>query len=318
MRARVSLAAAILLCGNQLGRSKPVISQPLLAPVQPAAAMAAPFWVVEETASRVLYSNGLSISREYETESSPRRYKTFRSDSSEPSAVETKPSGIVFHTTESEIHPLEASQNGALVRTREEVLAHVRNGRSYNFVIDRFGQVYRIVPEGQTAFHAGHSVWASNNTVWIDLNESFLGISFEAQSSGAFQPSAAQIHSGRLLTEVLRQKYGISDAACVTHAQVSVNPDNMRIGYHTDWGSSFPFAAIGLTQGYQLPVAAVAVFGFRYDESFLQAIEQKIWPGLLLANNEVMQRATREGITANELRIRLQQKYKALRRPRNE
>ena len=315
MRARVSLAAAVLLCGNQLGRSKPNISLPIAAPVQ--AAQLAASWVVEENSSRVLYSNGLSISREYETESSPRRYQTYRSDSFERSAVETKPVGIVFHTTESEIVPLEASQNGALLRTREGVLAHVRNSRSYNFVIDRFGQVYRIVPEEQTAFHAGHSVWAAGDMVWIDLNESFLGISFEAQSSGAFQPSDAQIHSGRLLTEVLRRKYGISDAACVTHAQVSVNPDNMRIGYHTDWGSSFPFAAIGITQGYELPVAAVALFGFRYDEFFLQAIEQRMWPGLLLANNEVSRRATREGITANELRIRLQQKYKALRRQRN-
>jgi len=30
-----------------------------------------------------------------------------------------------------------------------------------------------------------------------------------------------------------------SEGACVTHAQVSVNPANMLIGYHTDWAEIF-------------------------------------------------------------------------------
>jgi len=42
-----------------------------------------------------------------------------------------------------------------------------------------------------------------------------------------------------MLTDMLRKRYGIPAGNCVTHAQVSVNPSNLLIGYHIDWASSF-------------------------------------------------------------------------------
>lgn len=340
---RVVVASLVLLGGNQLGRSKsvaPTTGQPFNQPwaVTPGVAKdgegagEAKIWVVEETASHTLYSNGLTVRREHEAESVPRRYRVYRRDTLVRSEEKNAPAGIVFHTTESLILPLEAGQNRALLRSRGDVLEHARRGRLYNFVIDRFGQVSRIVPEGQTALHAGHSVWASGDSVWVDLNESFLGVSFEAKSGEAksslskssegesaepFVPSAAQVHAGRLLTEVLLARFAIAKENCVTHAQVSVNPDNMRIGYHTDWGSAFPFQAIGLQDNYRLPVAAVAVFGFRHDEVFLRAIEDRTWAGLLTADADIAARAAREGLTANEYSTQLQQLYKTFRRERH-
>ncbi len=314
-RGRILLAAVVLLCGSQLGRSKPN-SLRVSIPAEPAARSSV-VWTVEENADRVLYSNGLSISRAYETESAGRHFRSYSRDLLKREAVATAPVGIVFHSTESEIFAFEPAQNRALLRGRESMLEHVRSGRSYNFVIDRFGQAYRIVPENQIAMHAGHSIWASAETVWIDLNESFLGVSFEAESRAPFEPSPAQIHTGRLLTEMLRFQYSIAEANCVTHAQVSVNPDNMRIGYHTDWGASFPFAAIGVNPGYGAAVAAVAVFGFGHDQEFLRSLGNRAWPGLLAAEDDLSRRAAREGITAQEFRIRLQQQYKTLRRQRN-
>jgi len=315
---RLAVAVAVLLCGNQLGRSKGIA---LVAPSRLNRVTLPPvnsIWMVEETSARTLYSNGLTVRREYETESVPRRYHVYRRDTLQQSeAALTVPAGIVFHTTESEILPLEAARNSALLRSREDVLNHVRSGRCYNFVIDRFGQVSRIVPETQTALHAGHSVWASADSVWIDLNESFVGVSFEAESAGQFEPSAAQVHSGRLLTEMLRARYGIPPSNCVTHAQVSVNPDNMRVGYHTDWGSAFPFEAMGLMEGYSLPLASVALFGFGHDDTFLGAIGNRPWPGLVAAEQQVRSRSAQEGITADELKARLQQQYKTLRRQRH-
>ena len=272
-------------------------------------------WMVETTRERLLYSNGLIVRRDHETESVPRRYRVYDSETlrrvPEPGSA---PAGIVFHTTESQILPLEAERNSALLRSRADVLEHARRGRLYNFVIDRFGQVSRIVPEQQTALHAGHSVWASGKSVWVDLNESFIGISFEAETAEPFTPSAAQTHSGRLLTAMLRSLYQIPDENCVTHAQVSVNPDNMRAGYHTDWGSAFPFEAMGLKGGYQLPPAAVALFGFGHDQTFLNAMGGSPWPGLTAADNLVAQQAEREDISKNKLLTRLQHRYKTLRR----
>ncbi len=313
---RVIVAAALLSFGGQLGRSKPP-AFPVAATVEKSFSAPTPDtpWTVQETASRVLFSNGLTVLREYETSSRNRRYRVYDRDSLTVSnETYDRPVGIVFHTTESEILPLEAAHNTGLLRSREGVLEHVRHGRSYNFVIDRFGQVYRIVPEMQIALHAGHSVWGSERNVWIGLNESFIGVSFEAQSAGGFEPSAAQTHAGKLLTEVLRAQYKIPNENCVTHAQVSVNPDNMRMGYHTDWGSSFPFEAVGLRSGYDLPVASIEVFGFEHDDAFLQAAQGVLWPGIRTSEERLAMRATREGVTRNEFRTRLQHRFKTLRR----
>jgi hypothetical protein len=68
-----------------------------------------------------------------------------------------------------------------------------------------------------------------------------------------------------VLTEILRSKYGIADVNCITHAQVSVNPNNLRMGYHTDWARNFPFEELGLRHGYQTAVASIAIFGFGFD-----------------------------------------------------
>ena len=88
----------------------------------------------------------------------------------------------------------------------------------------------------------GHSIWADDQYFYVNLNDSFLGVSFEAQTGGdGASVSSAQVRSAAMLTEMLRSRYKIPARNCVTHAQVSVNPSNMQIGYHVDWGSSFPF-----------------------------------------------------------------------------
>ena len=318
---RVALASLALLGANQLGRSKVVPPVNIArvshgVEVRPSGGGA---WVVEQTDRHTLYSNGLAVKRDHETQGVPRRFRVYRRDTLQRlDELFTAPVGIVFHTTESQILPMEPARNGALLRSREDVLDHARNGRLYNYLIDRFGQVSAIVPEGQTALHAGHSIWASGGQVWVDLNESFLGVSFEAESAEPFLPTTAQVHAGKLLTDVLRSRYAIPEANCVTHAQVSVNPDNMRIGYHTDWGSAFPFRELGLTGGYELPVAAVTIFGFTHDDIFLQAIGNRPWPGLVAADQEIASQASRLGLIPQEFSTQLQQRYTTLRTHRHD
>ena len=77
--------------------------------------------------------------------------------------------------------------------------------------------------------------------------------------------NSAQIHAGRVLVEMLRSRYGIAASNCVTHAQVSVNPRNLRVSYHTDWAEGFPFRSLGLPDNYAHSPASVLLFGFDAD-----------------------------------------------------
>jgi len=119
----------------------------------------------------------------------------------------------------------------------------------------------------------------------------------------------AQISAGKVLTEMLRSRYRIATENCVTHAQVSVNPQNMRIGEHTDWAAKFPFAGMGLPDNYSIPVISMCVFGFEYDSVFLKVTGTR-WRGLDLAELQVARRAAAEGLETNRYRAFLQHRYK--------
>lgn len=83
------------------------------------------------------------------------------------------PAGIVYHTTESIQIPFGPLENPKLRRISVEVLSFVGSNRSYHFLIHRFGRVFRIVPESDIV-HAGHSVWADETNVYVDLNTCLL------------------------------------------------------------------------------------------------------------------------------------------------
>ena len=95
----------------------------------------------------------------------------------------------------------------------------------------------------------------------------------------------------------------------MTHAQVSVNPLNMRIAAHWDWARGFPFAALGLTDNYALPPPSLHVFGFEYDSTFLK-ISDGGWKGLFAAQEQVARQADREGAARQRYRAMLQYRYK--------
>ncbi len=243
-----------------------------------------PIWQVEKTSEYEAYSNGLRIETRYATSTHHRRYVAFTTGSPgrEPGALRDSPAGIVFHATESRQAPFEESKNRELKRLGESALDYVRRKGAYNFVIDRFGRVYRVVEEGDAANHAGYSLWADDRWIYINLNESFLGVSFEAGAAGGGQAvmSPAQQRAAAVLVEMLRSRYRIAAENCVTHAQVSVNPDNMRVGYHTDWAAGFPFEAIGLPNNYTRPLWAVAHFGFVCDPAFLEQADSHLRLGV--------------------------------------
>jgi hypothetical protein len=272
-------------------------------------------WLVEQSHDFETYSNGLRIDDRYVKPNQKRLfYPVYRRgaiDAAQPE-FRSEPAGIVYHTTESDQARFTPDQNARLKRIGRAVIDVVRQNHSYHFLIDRFGQVFRIVPESDVANHAGYSVWAEDKNIFVNLNSSFLGIAFETQTQLGDMPSAnpAQVHAARILTEMLRAKYHIPQSNCVTHAQVSVNPDNMLVGYHTDWAGNFPFHDIGLADNYALPPASIYAFGFDYDPTFVHATGVRLWQGLALAETQMQTQAAARGIPVSRYRAILRKQYK--------
>jgi hypothetical protein len=310
----ITLASAFLVRAGAGMKSSP--TPPVRPPsLTPRIQSAPEVWQVEQNGDSEVYSNGLRLDNRFRTSTHPRSYLAF--PAAKPASMSwlqrSDPAGIVFHTTESHQAPFEASENGVLKKIGESLAEYVRRKCAYNFLIDRFGRVYRIVPETDAANHAGFSVWSDEKWLYVNLNESFLGVSFEAKTEpGQTEPSvsSAQIRAAAMLTEMLRSRYGIPARNCVTHAQVSVNPSNMRVGYHTDWASSFPFDQLGLPDNYLQVLPAIAVFGFEYDAHFVQWTGTRVHAGVELAEEQLQRDAGVQGMSPALYRKLLQKRYR--------
>ena len=272
-------------------------------------------WQVEKSGNSETYSNGLRIDDRFTVANHPRSYLAFpvSRPSDTAGVTRSEPVGIVFHTTESRQAPFEADQNRILKKIGESLLEYVRRKRAYHFLIDRFGRVFRVVAESDAANHSGNSVWSDDQYLYVNLNESFLGVSVEAETHPGQEQasmSPAQVRSAAMLTEMLRGKYHIAAQNCVTHAQVSVNPSNLQIGYHTDWASSFPFEQLGLPDNYAQPLPALWAFGFEYNPEFLHWAGGRIEAGLQLAEQRLSQGAADAGVPVRAYRKSLQKRYR--------
>ena len=270
-------------------------------------------WQVERTPDFERYSNGARILTQYQTSNRPRAYYPIpRGSATSGGEVRRAIVGIIYHTSESDIVPFIPANTQSIQDRSQGLLEYVQRNRSYNYMIDRFGQIYRIVQDDHAAFHAGHSIWADGQYSYVGLNESFLGICFESTSTrGTLEETLteAQIGAGRALTNVLRSRYRIEDVNCTTHGLVSINPENMRIAYHHDWVRNFPFAAMGLSDKYQVATPSMLDYGFRYDEEILQKLGNTLWPGAIAAEEEFQRRA--RGLQVEEMvwRSQLRDRY---------
>jgi hypothetical protein len=287
---------------------------PRISPPPPVSTTAPKIWRVEHSATTDVYSNGLRVELGFLISNRPRAHFHIYSmtGSTEPIRNGSAPVGIVFHTSESHLAPFQEEENRRLKQLGRNLVEGVRQERAYHYVIDRFGRVFNVVAESDAANHAGTSVWGDSDGVYVNLNDSFLSVSFEGQTDATDEVTPAQIASAKVLTEMLRSHYGIRPENCVTHAQVSVNPFNMRIGAHTDWAAKFPFAAIGLTDNYALAPASIYVFGFEYDSVFLRAAGGDRWKGLDSAAQQIEAQAQLRQMPVEQYRASLRQRYKEI------
>jgi hypothetical protein len=260
------------------------------------------------------WSNRAKIRTEFETNNVPRRYYVIpRGSNSFSNEVRREIVGIVYHTTESHIDPFTPEYSESIQRSTQGIINYIRPRKLYNYLIDRIGDIYRMVPDDQVAGHAGHSIWADSKYTYVFLNYSFIGVAFEStvkSGSGAEDIlTEAQIKSGRELTDILRSKYNIDDANCTTHGIVAVSEKTGFIGRKGDWVKNFPFDLMGLTDKYKVPLPSILEYGFNYDDEVLQKIGG-LWEGARIAEAKFKERAKEAGMDTETLRLKLFDLYK--------
>jgi hypothetical protein len=268
-------------------------------------------WLADRGPGWELYSNGLRIETTYAVAGQQREYRIHQRDGKLQPESYSKPAGILFHTSESDLWPLEADFAQQLRRGTAGLLRYLQKQQAYNYLIDRFGRVYRIVDDESRANHAGHSVWARNDEVYLDLNSAFLAVSFESRWDGgrSLPITRAQLTAGRNLTNYLRQRFAIAPEMCVTHGLTSISPRQGLIGYHRDWARGFPFEAFGLPDLYAVPPPSVALFGYGHDDEFLRAIGER-WPGLVAAEQALAEEARQRALPLEVVRRERQALYR--------
>jgi N-acetyl-anhydromuramyl-L-alanine amidase AmpD len=272
-------------------------------------------WLSEKEGEYEKWSNSCRISTRYETGNRPRSYYTIpRRSELAGDQVSDKIVGIVYHTPENYMYDFVQSNSKAIQKGSRGLIEHIREHKKYNYVINRIGEIYRIVRDDHAAYHAGESLWADAKNTYVLLNESFLGVCFESKYDGATSLeqilTKAQIISGRLLTEVLRSKYAIDDANCTTHGLVAVDPDKMTIARHHDWVHFFPFEMMGLSNKYKVRPPNMTDYGFTYDEDILaKKLGHKLWEGASTAEEEFNRQAELARVSPDDLRRKLRDRY---------
>lgn len=305
------------------GRSPIVVTTSGPTPADPFTATSAKYlpgynpekvWLVERNGEFEKYSNGCRILTKYETDNHPRGYYSIpRGSDTDGDQMRNNIVGIIYHTPESEMVSFTPDNNEAIQKRSRGLLEYIRDHKSYNYLIDRYGEIYRVVRDEHAANHAGDSLWADSKNTYVLLNESFLGVCFESRFEGAASLdeilTPAQITSGRALTDVLRTKYSIDDANCTTHGLVAVDPEKMLIARHHDWVRNFPFEAMGLSDKYKIQPPNMIDYGFTYDEAVLTKLGNKLWVGAVTAEEEFNKRAEKARISPDALRRKLRERY---------
>lgn len=267
-------------------------------------------WLVSKEGNEELWSNGLRVDTSFETPGEPRSFFGFPKDGTPPVPLGGQPVGIVYHASQSDMAPLAPEFNRDILTTTRDLVGWLSRRSIYNYIIDRFGQVYRIVSDTGVSVHAGVSIWADDDYYYLNLNKSFIGVAFESRwNAGRDVITAAQVQAALNLTDVLRARYRIPDVNCVPHGLVSVNANKRLIGYHADWARGFPFGALGLDDKYLVPPPSMTAFGFSYDEDLVERLNGDLWPGVEYAEHQVRTRAEEEGLTPAVYRARLYRRY---------
>lgn len=273
-------------------------------------------WLVEKGPDSELYSNGLRIITSHTVENEPRMYYRFkRGEDGLPTEddITDEIVGILYHAAESDMIDFRPEKNESINRYSKALVRYIGKKKAYNYFIDRFGRVYRIVKDTHAAYHAGWSVWADRELVYLNLNHAFIGICFEgkdfevAKEGESDVPGMSpvkdsvindgQLTSGKKLTDWLRAKYRIGQHNCVAHGLTSVNPQKMLIGYHLDLAKGFPYGRFGLKDKTKAQLPAITDCGFHYDDHFVKVFNGDLWEGIAYSEDYIRHHAEIAGMS---------------------
>jgi len=287
-----------------------------------------PIWLVEKTGDVETYSNRLQIITSFCVDNIPRSYVVFPKKTDAlpgEDRLSTKVLGILYHASEGDMAPFKPEKNRLLKKYSSQLLKYVCRKKGYHYLIDRFGRVYRIVREEDAAFHAGNSVWADEDSIFLNLNHAFIGICFEGKGfeevyePGLTKPrirvvdettiTKAQIQSGKELTDWLRFHYVIHRGNCVPHSIASVYPKNRLIGYHLDLAHGFPFNRFALRNKYKEMIPSIIEFGFKGDRYFREALNGNVWPGVNRSEEYLKKKAEQAGTSVRDYRKKLNLRF---------
>ncbi len=296
-----------------------------------------PIWLVEKTKEREIYSNRLQIITTHTVKNIPREYyEFFRNYSGLPMEDKTSSQirGLLFHASESDILDFKPEMNQSIVKFSRLLIKYLCKKKSYHYFIDRFGRVYRLIYDDQAAFHAGNSIWADDDLIYLNLNHSFIGICFEGRDFVKTTPSnkektsdkrlpkikpmgnssitEVQLRSGKELTDWLRYKYRIAQYNCAPHCLASVNPKHLLIGYHLDLSRGFPFEEFGLSNKYKEPLPAITEFGFKHDNYFLKIFNGNPWAAVKISEEFLQNQAIDNNLKFHTHRKNLNKKFTRL------
>jgi len=74
----------------------------------------------------------------------------------------------------------------------------------------------------------------------------------------------------------------------------------------------FPFSEIGLPDNYATPPASVYAFGFNYDETYVKITGNRVWQGLLMADDQVKRQASSLSMPLSKYKATLQRRYREI------
>ncbi len=291
-------------------------------------------WMVEKSDDSEYYSNRLKINTTQTIENIPRGYYLFKKGDGKllGSGVFTNQiKGILYHASESDIFAYRPEMTQSIKEYSRLLIRYLNKKKAYHYFIDRFGKIYRLIPEDQVAFHSGNSIWADDEFIYLDLNHAFIGICFEGkdfedrkhsdaslqhENQPAIVPmerssiNESQLISGKELTDWLRVKYKIQQNNCVPHGLVSVNPYDRLIGHHLDLSHGFPFDFFEISNKYEEPIPAITEFGFTYDNYFVEIFQGKLWSGIAASEKIITMRAKERRMSVIDYRKILNGKFK--------
>ena len=90
-------------------------------------------------------------------------------------------------------------------------------GVSPHYIIDKKGHIIQLVPEDKTAWHAGKSYWAGEES----LNASSIGIELQNMTLGQTKYPAAQIDALIWLSKEIIKRHKIAPQNVVGHSDVA-------------------------------------------------------------------------------------------------